>query len=206
MDHRAICNSVNLIAPLLDLSEHTQSLSTHPPPEEPVYDPLVDHLVRGAPGGNHEVQRVGDLAEVAVGCEGTDEVSSGLGRRRGPTAGGVAEEAEAVEGAALGGVGPGEEADGSGIAGEFWRGGEGGEEAEDEVRAAGAECGTGRDIEGVEGKVDAEVGGEELSNVCGEVRWEAEEELVDPGQRRGDVRRGGVRGGGGGGEVWGQRA
>ena len=134
MDHRAICNSVNLIAPLLDLSEHTQSLSTHSPPEEPVYDPLVDHLVRGAPGGNHEVQRVGDLAEVAVGCEGTDEVSSGLGRRRGPTARGVAEEAEAVEGAALGGVGPCEEADGSGIAGEFWRGGEGGEDGEESMK------------------------------------------------------------------------
>jgi len=206
MDHRAIYNSVNLIAPLLDLSEHTQSLSTHPPPEEPVYDTLVNHLVRGAPGGNHEVQRVGDLAKVAVGREGADEVSSGVGRQRGPTARGVAEEAEAVEGAALGGVGPGEAADGPGIAGEVWRGGECGEEAEDEVRAGGAECEEGRDIEDAEGKVDAEVGGEELGNVCGEVRWEAEEELVDPGQRRGDVRLGGVRAGGGGGEVWGQRA
>lgn len=204
MDHRGICNSVNVIATLLDLSEHTQGLSTHPPPEEPVYDPLVDHLVRGAPGGNHEVQRVGDLAEVALGCEGADEVSNCVGGRRGPTARGVAEEAEAVEGAALGGVGPGEAADGSGIAGEFWRGREGGEEAEDEVWAGRAECGTGRDIEGTEGKVDAEVRAEELGDVCGEVRWEAEEELVDPGQRRGDVHRGGVRGGAG--EVWRQSA
>jgi len=74
-----------------------QSFSTHPTPEEPVYDPLVDHLVQGAPSGNHEVQRVKGLA---VGSEGTDEVSSGVSQKREPMARGVMEEAEAIEGAA----------------------------------------------------------------------------------------------------------
>jgi len=111
-----------------------------------MYDPLVDHTVRGAPGRDHEVERRGDLGEVTVGRESGREVCGSVSRRRGPASRGVAKEVEPVEGAALGGVGPREAADGGGIAGVVGRGGEGGEEAEDEVRASGAEGGAGSGI------------------------------------------------------------
>lgn len=105
------------------------------------------------------MERLRHLCEVACGRKGGDKIGGSSGGGKGATSCSIPEEAEAIERAAVGSTGAHEAGDGVGIAREVRGGGEGGEEAEDEVGARGPEGGTGCGIECVQGGVEAKVGG-----------------------------------------------
>ncbi len=90
--------------------------------EKPVDNALVDDRIWDTSRGDHEVERLGHLAEVGGGGEGRDEIRDGVKLGRDAAARPVAEEAEAVERTALGGAGAHEEGHGGGVAREV-RGG-----------------------------------------------------------------------------------